>query len=61
MSSEDGFSYFGVNVGVTPEGLQHSDEIVDVVFQYVRMLKEQGPQVHHTGFRRSLCFPATFL
>ncbi len=45
MASEDGYSYFGVNVGVTPEGLQHADDIIDIVLQYVRMLQETGPQV----------------
>ncbi len=44
MLSEEGFSFFGVNIGVTPEGLQHVDEIIDSVYQYVRMLREQGPQ-----------------
>ena len=45
MIAENGFSFFGVNVGVTPEGLQHVDEIIDIVYQYVRMLREAGPQV----------------
>ena len=45
MLAEAGFSYFGVNVGVTPEGLEHVDEIIDIVFQYVRMLQTVGPQV----------------
>jgi hypothetical protein len=58
MASEDGYSYFGVNVGVTPEGLQHADDIIDIVLQYVRMLRETGPQVRKWRRAETVVGPA---
>ncbi|XP_045456766.1 insulin-degrading enzyme [Melitaea cinxia] len=39
-----GFAFFGVQVDLTEAGVDHIDEIVELVFQYVAMLKAQGPQ-----------------
>ena len=44
-TSESGFALFTVDVEATPEGMNHIDEIVGVVYQYVRMLREAGPSV----------------
>jgi len=40
-----GFSFFGINVDLTEEGMNHVDSIVKLVFQYVTMLKEEGPKL----------------
>ncbi|PSN57801.1 Insulin-degrading enzyme [Blattella germanica] len=38
-----GFGFFGINVDLTEEGIDHVDDIVKLVFQYVNMLKKEGP------------------
>ncbi|XP_017891518.1 insulin-degrading enzyme isoform X2 [Ceratina calcarata] len=42
-TSARGFSFFAVFVDLTEEGIQHVDDIVLLTFQYINMLKEQGP------------------
>ncbi|XP_023937741.2 insulin-degrading enzyme [Bicyclus anynana] len=37
-----GFGFFGVQVDLTEEGVKHTDEIVELVFQYIAMLKAEG-------------------
>lgn len=39
-----GFGFFGIHVDLTEEGIQHVDDIVTLVFQYLNMLRELGPQ-----------------
>lgn len=39
-----GFSFTIVNVDLTEEGLDHTDDIVHLVFQYLNMLRAEGPQ-----------------
>lgn len=39
-----GMGFFGVTVDLTEEGMKHIDDIVELVFQYLTMLKTQGPQ-----------------
>ncbi|XP_041968521.1 insulin-degrading enzyme [Aricia agestis] len=39
-----GFGFFGVQVDLTETGVKHIDEIVQLVFQYIEMLKAGGPQ-----------------
>ncbi|OWR46486.1 putative metalloprotease, partial [Danaus plexippus plexippus] len=39
-----GFGFFGVQVDLTEEGVKHIDEIVELVFQYISMLRESGTQ-----------------
>ncbi|CAH2101006.1 unnamed protein product [Euphydryas editha] len=39
-----GFAFFTVQVDLTEAGVDHIDEIVELVFQYIAMLKKQGPQ-----------------
>ncbi|XP_069679683.1 insulin-degrading enzyme isoform X2 [Periplaneta americana] len=39
-----GFGFFGINVDLTEEGIDHVDDIVKLVFQYVNMLKRDGPK-----------------
>ena len=43
-SGSKGFGFFVVNVDLTEEGIKHVDDIVMLVFQYLAMLKEHGPQ-----------------
>ena len=38
------WSSFNVSVELTPEGLEHPDEVVLCVFQYIALLREKGPQ-----------------
>lgn len=38
-----GFSFFTVIVDLTEEGIQHIDDIVLLMFQYINMLKTRGP------------------
>ena len=38
-----GFAFFIVNVDLTVEGEEHVDDIITLVFQYLRMLREIGP------------------
>ncbi|XP_050359378.1 insulin-degrading enzyme [Nymphalis io] len=39
-----GFAFFGVQVDLTEAGVEHIDQIVELVFQYIAMLKAQGAQ-----------------
>lgn len=43
-SGSKGFGFFVVNVDLTEEGLAHVDDIIMLVFQYLAMLRDQGPQ-----------------
>lgn len=38
-----GFDFFTVYVDLTEEGLNHIDDIVTLTFQYINMLKKEGP------------------
>ncbi|XP_022253443.1 insulin-degrading enzyme-like, partial [Limulus polyphemus] len=39
-----GFSFFVVSMELTEEGIEHTDDIVTLIFQYINMLKKVGPQ-----------------
>ena len=39
-----GFSFFYVSIDLTEEGIEHVDDSIHVVFQYLSMLKNSGPQ-----------------
>lgn len=39
-----GFAFFLISVELTEEGLEHTDEIIGLIFQYLKMLRESGPQ-----------------
>ncbi|XP_077991993.1 insulin-degrading enzyme-like isoform X2 [Glandiceps talaboti] len=39
-----GFMFFIVNVDLTEEGLEHVDDIVTHIFQYLNLLRKEGPQ-----------------
>merc|ERR1712013_956940 len=43
-SGSKGFGFFVVNVDLTEEGINHVDDIVQLVFQYLTMLRSKGPQ-----------------
>ncbi|XP_076160592.1 insulin degrading metalloproteinase isoform X2 [Ptiloglossa arizonensis] len=38
-----GFNFFNIIVDLTKKGIQHIDDIILLVFQYINMLKEHGP------------------
>jgi insulysin len=38
------FDFFKIDIDLTEEGFKHREQVVETVFQYVRLLKEQGPQ-----------------
>ncbi|CAH1389545.1 unnamed protein product [Nezara viridula] len=42
--SNKGFDFFSINVDLTPDGIDHVDDIIHLIFQYINMLKQQGPQ-----------------
>ncbi|KAJ0170062.1 hypothetical protein K1T71_014668 [Dendrolimus kikuchii] len=39
-----GFGFFGVQVDLTEDGVQHVDDIIAMVFQYISMLRDEGPK-----------------
>ncbi|XP_058832419.1 insulin-degrading enzyme [Topomyia yanbarensis] len=39
-----GFGFFEVMVDLTQDGFEHIDDIVKIIFQYINMLKKEGPQ-----------------
>lgn len=39
-----GFGFFEIVVDLTQDGIEHVDDIVHIVFQYIRMLREEGPK-----------------
>ncbi|XP_066145097.1 insulin-degrading enzyme isoform X3 [Euwallacea fornicatus] len=39
-----GFSFFGISVDLTEEGIKHINDIVKLIFQYLNMLKKEKPQ-----------------
>ncbi|XP_067129485.1 insulin-degrading enzyme [Centruroides vittatus] len=43
-SGAKGFAFFIVNVDLTEDGIEHTDDIVTLLFQYLNMLKAEGPQ-----------------
>lgn len=43
-SGAKGFAFFIVNVDLTEEGIEHVDDIVGFLFQYLNMLKDGEPQ-----------------
>ena len=43
-SGAKGFGFFVVNVDLTEDGIDHIDDIIEMVFQYLEMLKKEGPQ-----------------
>lgn len=38
------FGFFEVMVDLTEEGFDHVDDIIKIIFQYLNMLKKEGPQ-----------------
>lgn len=43
-TSARGFGFFDVMVDLTKEGFEHVDDIIELIFQYLNMIKEKGPQ-----------------
>ena len=35
---------FFISIGLTPSGANHIDEITDIVFSYIDLLRSEGPQ-----------------
>ena len=44
IESALGFSLMGIDVELTEDGMDHTDDIITMVFQYLNMLREQGPR-----------------
>ncbi|XP_036670582.3 insulin-degrading enzyme isoform X1 [Drosophila suzukii] len=44
QNTQNGFGFFDIVVDLTQEGLEHVDDIVKIVFQYLGMLREEGPK-----------------
>ncbi|KAJ8667813.1 hypothetical protein QAD02_009476 [Eretmocerus hayati] len=42
-SSARGFDFFSVHVDLTEEGILHIDDIISLAFQYINMVKKNGP------------------
>lgn len=43
-TSARGFGNFDIMVDLTQAGFEHTDEIVKIIFQYIRMIREETPQ-----------------
>lgn len=41
-TSESDFALFKINVGLTPEGEAHVNDIIAIVFQYISLIKKEG-------------------
>uniref|UniRef100_A0A8D9BMR4 Insulin-degrading enzyme n=5 Tax=Cacopsylla melanoneura TaxID=428564 RepID=A0A8D9BMR4_9HEMI len=39
-----GFAFFTVTVDLTLDGIEHADDIVELIFQYMKLLHDEGPQ-----------------
>ncbi|XP_076461437.1 insulin-degrading enzyme-like [Babylonia areolata] len=39
-----GYDFFAVNVDLTEEGQEHVEDIITLMYQYINMLKKEGPQ-----------------
>lgn len=50
-----GFSFFVVNVDLSEEGIEHTDDIVTLMFQYIKMLKSSEPQEWVFQETKDLC------
>ncbi|KAH8371843.1 hypothetical protein KR093_009062, partial [Drosophila rubida] len=44
QNTQNGFGFFDIVVDLTQEGLEHVDDIVNIIFQYLRMLRQEGPK-----------------
>nr|AAA28439.1 insulin-degrading enzyme [Drosophila melanogaster] len=44
QNTQNGFGFFDIVVDLTQEGLEHVDDIVKIVFQYLEMLRKEGPK-----------------
>ncbi|BFF98691.1 insulin-degrading enzyme [Drosophila madeirensis] len=44
QNTQNGFGFFDIVADLTQEGLEHVDDIVNIIFQYLRMLREEGPK-----------------
>lgn len=42
-ASPRGFCFFGIGVDLTKDGINHVNDIVKLIFQYINMLKQEGP------------------
>ncbi|XP_036326734.1 insulin-degrading enzyme-like [Rhagoletis pomonella] len=40
----NGFGFFEIVVDLTQEGMEHVDDIVNIIFQYLTMLRKEGPK-----------------
>ncbi|KAL6075623.1 Protease 3 [Balamuthia mandrillaris] len=40
------FTLFKISIDVTPKGLEEWEQVVDVIFQYIKLLRTEGPKQH---------------
>eukprot|EP01127_Copromyxa_protea_P008826 TRINITY_DN2034_c0_g1_i1.p1 TRINITY_DN2034_c0_g1~~TRINITY_DN2034_c0_g1_i1.p1 ORF type:complete len:979 (-),score=187.89 TRINITY_DN2034_c0_g1_i1:64-2946(-) len=45
MSYRD-FEIFGITIALTPEGFEHIEEVIAIVFEYIGMVKKEGVKKH---------------
>lgn len=43
-TSARGFGFFDVSVDLSKEGFENVEEIIKIIFQYINMLKSNGPK-----------------
>ncbi|XP_030382565.1 insulin-degrading enzyme [Scaptodrosophila lebanonensis] len=44
QNTQNGFGFFEIVVDLTQEGLEHVDDVVNIIFQYLNMLREDSPK-----------------
>ncbi|KAH8339171.1 hypothetical protein KR074_006440, partial [Drosophila pseudoananassae] len=44
QNTQNGFGFFDIVVDLTQEGLEHVDDIVKIIFQYLNMIRKEGPK-----------------
>lgn len=44
QNTQNGFGFFEIVVNLTQEGLEHVDDIVNIVFQYLKLLRQEVPK-----------------
>lgn len=54
--SHDGFGFFHVIIDLTEEAMNRLDEIVQVIFQYIDLLKKEGPKEYIFEEKKRLGF-----
>lgn len=43
-TSARGFGFFDIMVDLTQEGFENIDDIIKIIFQYINLIRDKGPQ-----------------